>query len=85
MSAMAADITLVFKASVKTVKTRNKALGLIDPSTKDDTGGAKRARPRPKDGFGGRAREVVRYITLTYTDRNIRSFNRDFSFLAMYS
>lgn len=62
MSVMAADITLLFKASVKTVKTRNKALGLIDSSNRDETGGAKRprARARDRDSFSGRAREVVR-------------------------
>uniref|UniRef100_A0A9J7ZYA6 Syntaxin-18 n=1 Tax=Cyprinus carpio carpio TaxID=630221 RepID=A0A9J7ZYA6_CYPCA len=60
---MAADITLLFKASVKTVKTRNKALGLIDSSIRDETGGAKRARPRDRDSFGGRAREVISNIS----------------------
>ncbi|XP_058653403.1 syntaxin-18 [Onychostoma macrolepis] len=60
---MAADITLLFKASVKTVKTRNKALGLIDSSIREEPGGAKRARPRARDGFGGRAREVISNIS----------------------
>ncbi|XP_043087268.1 syntaxin-18 [Puntigrus tetrazona] len=60
---MAADITLLFKASVKTVKTRNKALGLIDSSSRDESGGAKRTRPRGRDGFGGRAREVISNIS----------------------
>jgi len=57
---MAADITLLFKASVKTVKTRNKALGLIESNSRDETS-AKRPRPRPKerDSFSSRAREVV--------------------------
>uniref|UniRef100_A0A9J7X0B6 Syntaxin-18 n=1 Tax=Cyprinus carpio carpio TaxID=630221 RepID=A0A9J7X0B6_CYPCA len=63
VSVMAADITLLFKASVKTVKTRNKALGLIDSSIRDETGGAKRARPRDRDSFGGRAREVISNIS----------------------
>uniref|UniRef100_A0A671KU79 Syntaxin-18 n=1 Tax=Sinocyclocheilus anshuiensis TaxID=1608454 RepID=A0A671KU79_9TELE len=58
---MAADITLLFKASVKTVKTRNKALGLLDSSSRDETGGAKRARAR--DSFSGRAREVISNIS----------------------
>ncbi|XP_059371342.1 syntaxin-18 isoform X2 [Carassius carassius] len=58
---MAADITLLFKASVKTVKTRNKALGLIDSSSREETGGAK--RPRERDSFGGRTREVISYIS----------------------
>ncbi|XP_050984391.1 syntaxin-18 [Labeo rohita] len=62
---MAADITLLFKASVKTVKTRNKALGLIDSSNRDETGGAKRprARARDRDSFSGRAREVISNIS----------------------
>ncbi|XP_016415128.1 syntaxin-18 isoform X1 [Sinocyclocheilus rhinocerous] len=58
---MAADITLLFKASVKTVKTRNKALGLLDSSSRDETGGAK--RPRARDSFSGRAREVISNIS----------------------
>ncbi|KAK2891412.1 hypothetical protein QQF64_007473 [Cirrhinus molitorella] len=62
---MAADITLLFKASVKTVKTRNKALGLIDSSNRDETGGAKRprSRARDRDSFSGRAREVISNIS----------------------
>ncbi|XP_026137112.1 syntaxin-18-like isoform X2 [Carassius auratus] len=62
---MAADITLLFKASVKTVKTRNKALGLIDSSSRDATGGAKTPTPRPRDrdSFGGRTREVISNIS----------------------
>uniref|UniRef100_A0A9J7ZQF6 Syntaxin-18 n=1 Tax=Cyprinus carpio carpio TaxID=630221 RepID=A0A9J7ZQF6_CYPCA len=58
---MAADITLLFKASVKTVKTRNKALGLIDSSSREEPSGAKRARAR--DSFSGRAREVISNIS----------------------
>ncbi|XP_052416434.1 syntaxin-18-like [Carassius gibelio] len=61
---MAADITLLFKASVKTVKTRNKALGLIDSSSRDATGGAKTPTPRPRDrDSGGRTREVISNIS----------------------
>ncbi|XP_056094795.1 syntaxin-18 isoform X1 [Rhinichthys klamathensis goyatoka] len=61
---MAADITLLFKASVKTVKTRNKALGLIESNNRDETS-AKRPRPRPKerDSFSSRAREVISNIS----------------------
>ncbi|KAG1934631.1 syntaxin-18 [Pimephales promelas] len=61
---MAADITLLFKASVKTVKTRNKALGLIESNSRDETS-AKRPRPRPKerDSFSSRAREVISNIS----------------------
>ncbi|XP_052430410.1 syntaxin-18 isoform X1 [Carassius gibelio] len=61
---MAADITLLFKGSVKTVKTRNKALGLIDSSSRDATGGAKTPTPRPRDrDSGGRTREVISNIS----------------------
>lgn len=52
---MAVDITLLFKASVKTVKTRNKAIGIGFDSTKDDIF----KRNRPKNGFSPRAKEVV--------------------------
>ncbi|XP_059403407.1 syntaxin-18-like [Carassius carassius] len=58
---MAADITLLFKASVKTVKTRNKALGLLDCSNREEACGVKRARIR--DSFSGRAREVISNIS----------------------
>ncbi|XP_016117182.1 syntaxin-18 [Sinocyclocheilus grahami] len=58
---MAADITLLFKASVKTVKTRNKALGLLESSSREEPGAAKRARAR--DSFSGRAREVISNIS----------------------
>lgn len=53
------DITLLFKASVKTVKTRNKAIGIGFDSAKDDI----LKRSRPKSGFCPRAREVVSNIT----------------------
>ncbi|TRY54241.1 hypothetical protein DNTS_010106 [Danionella cerebrum] len=63
---MAADITLLFKASVKTVKTRNKALGLIESTGKErerETGADRRQRgrerERDRDAFSGRAREVI--------------------------
>lgn len=52
---MAVDITLLFKASVKTVKTRNKAIGIGFDSTKDDIF----RRSRPKSGFSPKAKEVV--------------------------
>ncbi|KAK7140823.1 hypothetical protein R3I93_015074 [Phoxinus phoxinus] len=62
---MAADITLLFKASVKTVKTRNKALGLIESGGRDDSSGARRPRPkeRDRDSFSSRAREVISNIS----------------------
>uniref|UniRef100_A0ACB8E6Y8 Uncharacterized protein n=1 Tax=Sphaerodactylus townsendi TaxID=933632 RepID=A0ACB8E6Y8_9SAUR len=64
---MAADITLLFKASVKTVKTRNKALGVSLGGGGGGGGGGgddpllllKRAgNARPKGDFSGRARDV---------------------------
>uniref|UniRef100_A0A674MPX9 Syntaxin-18 n=1 Tax=Takifugu rubripes TaxID=31033 RepID=A0A674MPX9_TAKRU len=56
---MAVDITLLFKASVKTVKTRNKAIGIGFDSPKDEIF----KRNRPKGGFSPRAKEVVTNIT----------------------
>ncbi|KAI3370304.1 hypothetical protein L3Q82_025078 [Scortum barcoo] len=56
---MAADITLLFKASVKTVKTRNKAIGVGFDSAKEDIF----KRSRPKSGFSPKAREVITNIT----------------------
>ncbi|XP_077459417.1 syntaxin-18 [Stigmatopora argus] len=52
---MAVDITLLFKASVKTVKTRNKAIGIGFDSTKDEIF----KRSRPKSGFSPKAKEVI--------------------------
>ncbi|XP_078542754.1 syntaxin-18 isoform X3 [Lissotriton helveticus] len=53
---MAVDITLLFKASVKTVKTRNKALGVaLDNSSKDELF----RKIRPKGDFNVRAKEVI--------------------------
>lgn len=55
---MAVDITLLFKASVKTVKTRNKALGVAaGDSARDEL--LKRSAARSRSDFTGRAREVV--------------------------
>ncbi|XP_068171380.1 syntaxin-18 isoform X2 [Antennarius striatus] len=56
---MAVNITLLFKASVKTVKTRNKAIGIGFDSTKDDI----LKRSRPKSGFSPKAKEVITNIT----------------------
>ncbi|KAM6979658.1 syntaxin-18 [Aplochiton taeniatus] len=56
---MVVDITLLFKASVKTVKTRNKAMGVGFDSTKDDI----LKRSRPKSGFSPKAKEVITNIT----------------------
>ena len=53
---MAVDITSLFKASVRTVKTRNKAMGVgPDPSAKDELF----KRSRTKHGFSPKAKEVV--------------------------
>uniref|UniRef100_A0A8D0GTM9 Syntaxin-18 n=1 Tax=Sphenodon punctatus TaxID=8508 RepID=A0A8D0GTM9_SPHPU len=61
---MAVDITLLFKASVKTVKTRNKALGVLvgaGESPRDEL--FKRGSLlRPKSDFSSRAREVINNI-----------------------
>ncbi|XP_034389595.1 syntaxin-18 isoform X2 [Cyclopterus lumpus] len=56
---MAVDITLLFKASVKTVKTRNKAIGVGFDSPKDEIF----KRSRPKSGFSPKAKEVISNIT----------------------
>ncbi|XP_067111984.1 syntaxin-18 [Osmerus mordax] len=56
---MAVDITLLFKASVKTVKTRNKAIGVGIESTKDDIF----KRSKTKNGFSPKAKEVISNIT----------------------
>ncbi|OXB66879.1 hypothetical protein ASZ78_013540 [Callipepla squamata] len=58
---MAVDITLLFKASVKTVKTRNKALGVAaGDSARDEL--LKRGAARSRSDFTGRAREVISNI-----------------------
>ncbi|XP_037990596.1 syntaxin-18 isoform X1 [Motacilla alba alba] len=61
-AAMAVDITLLFKASVKTVKTRNKALGVAaaGDSARDEL--LKRGAARSKSDFTSRAREVISHI-----------------------
>ncbi|CAN9512401.1 unnamed protein product [Ophioblennius macclurei] len=56
---MAVEITLLFKASVKTVKTRNKAIGIGFDSPKDEIF----KKSRPKSGFSPKAKEVVTNIT----------------------
>ncbi|XP_058049386.1 syntaxin-18 isoform X2 [Ahaetulla prasina] len=59
--ASAADITALFKASVKTVKTRNKALG-VPPGGAEPAALWPRRAPRGRGGFSARAREVVNNI-----------------------
>ncbi|XP_072315863.1 syntaxin-18-like isoform X2 [Eucyclogobius newberryi] len=53
------DITLLFKASVKTVKTRNKVIGIGVDSGKDEL----LRRGRVRSGFCPKAREVVLNIS----------------------
>uniref|UniRef100_A0A4W3K7Y5 Syntaxin-18 n=1 Tax=Callorhinchus milii TaxID=7868 RepID=A0A4W3K7Y5_CALMI len=55
---MAADITPLFRASVKTVKTRNKAMGVSAEPREEIL-----RRGRPKGGFSSRAKEVVANIS----------------------
>ncbi|XP_030348795.1 syntaxin-18 isoform X2 [Strigops habroptila] len=59
---MAVDITLLFKASVKTVKTRNKALGVAAAGDNARDELLKRSAGRSKSDFTGRAREVISHI-----------------------
>lgn len=60
---MAVDITLLFRASVKTVKTRNKALGVaVGVGTDGSRDELFRRSPRPKGDFSSRAREVVSWL-----------------------
>uniref|UniRef100_A0A8C5KVS9 Syntaxin-18 n=1 Tax=Jaculus jaculus TaxID=51337 RepID=A0A8C5KVS9_JACJA len=60
---MAVDITLLFRASVKTVKTRNKALGVAVCGAADGSREELfRRSPRPKGDFSSRAREVISHI-----------------------
>ncbi|EDL37539.1 syntaxin-18 isoform 3 [Mus musculus] len=60
---MAVDITLLFRASVKTVKTRNKALGVAVGGGADGSRDELfRRSPRPKGDFSSRAREVISHI-----------------------
>ncbi|XP_039191791.1 syntaxin-18 isoform X4 [Crotalus tigris] len=59
--AAAADITALFKASVKTVKTRNKALG-VPPGGAEPAALWPRRAPGGRGGFSARAREVVNNI-----------------------
>lgn len=60
---MAVDITLLFRASVKTVKTRNKALGVaVGGGSEGSHDELFRRSPRPKGDFSSRAREVISHI-----------------------
>uniref|UniRef100_H0WDM4 Syntaxin-18 n=1 Tax=Cavia porcellus TaxID=10141 RepID=H0WDM4_CAVPO len=60
---MAVDITLLFRASVKTVKTRNKVLGVaVGGGVDGNRDELFRRSPRPKGDFSSRAREVISHI-----------------------
>uniref|UniRef100_A0A8C2W1J7 Syntaxin-18 n=1 Tax=Chinchilla lanigera TaxID=34839 RepID=A0A8C2W1J7_CHILA len=60
---MAVDITLLFRASVKTVKTRNKALGVaVGGGADGNRDELFRRSLRPKGDFSSRAREVISHI-----------------------
>ncbi|XP_076992489.1 syntaxin-18 isoform X3 [Tamandua tetradactyla] len=60
---MAVDITLLFRASVKTVKTRNKALGVAVGGGADGSRDELfRRSSRAKGDFASRAREVISHI-----------------------
>ena len=50
------DRTALFKATVKTIRTKNKALG-VKEATRDILGGK-----RQKSEFGTRAKDVVRSV-----------------------
>ncbi|XP_038648512.1 syntaxin-18 isoform X2 [Scyliorhinus canicula] len=56
---MAADITLLFRASVKTVKTRNRAIGVNGEPVKEEI--LRKGRSRAE--FTARAREVLTNIS----------------------
>uniref|UniRef100_A0A2K5YRW4 SNARE-complex protein Syntaxin-18 N-terminal domain-containing protein n=1 Tax=Mandrillus leucophaeus TaxID=9568 RepID=A0A2K5YRW4_MANLE len=61
--ARAVDITLLFRTSVKTVKTQNKALGVAVSGGVDGSRGELfRRSPWPKGDFSSRAHEVISHI-----------------------
>ncbi|KAG7300068.1 hypothetical protein JYU34_015602 [Plutella xylostella] len=54
------DITPLFKACIKAVKTRNKAFGIQSPASEDKQ---RILRPKPKTGFLASAKEITSQIT----------------------
>ncbi|XP_023944083.1 syntaxin-18 [Bicyclus anynana] len=54
------DITPLFKACIKTVKTRNKAFGIHSPTNDDKQ---RILRSKPKTGFMATARDITSQIT----------------------
>lgn len=60
-SSLAMDVTLLFKACVKTLRTRNKALGVVHDGDRNAI-----LKPRqPRSDFHYRVREIVSRFLLT--------------------
>jgi len=57
------DRTILFKASVKTIRTRNKALGVKDI---DKSSSILTTRSKVETLFGNRAKDVVSKLGLYY-------------------
>lgn len=72
------DITPLFKACIKTVKTRNKAFGIQSPVSEDKQ---RLLRTKPKTGFMSTARDITSQITrlrdflLEHRERYLSFFN----------
>lgn len=72
------DITPLFKACIKTVKTRNKAFGIQSPTSDDKQ---RILRSKPKSGFMTTAKEITTQITrlrnflLEHRERYLSIFN----------
>lgn len=72
------DITPLFKACIKTVKTRNKAFGIQSPVSEDKQ---RILRTKPKTGFMSTARDITSQITrlrdflLEHRERYLSFFN----------
>jgi syntaxin 18 len=72
------DITPLFKACIKTVKTRNKAFGIQSPISEDKQ---RILRTKPKSGFMTTARDITSQITrlrdflLEHRERYLSFFN----------
>lgn len=76
------DITPLFKACIKTVKTRNKAFGIQSPVSEDKQ---RILRTKPKTGFMTTAKDITSQITrlrdflLEHRERYLSFFNSDTS------
>lgn len=72
------DITPLFKACIKTVKTRNKAFGIQSPGSDDKQ---RILRSKPKTGFMAAAKDITSQITklrdflLEHRERYLSFFN----------